>query len=414
MTYPTIKPEQLSSLVGKHTSRRQALKAIGGLVGLVAASQFGIGCGSDDDPTSPIQNPPRDPMVLLVPGFLAQLYEAISIAGASTINDTMKYYANQVPLFGNLIANALPTLVLPVPPGGLISFDSLKDYFDNEGIEFVEMSLSAGFNTQHGVVENGVAIANYLKGLSNKRVTILSHSKGGLDTLEALLKNRDLWNTTVTGWVPLQAPFRGSPLADNFPAQLAGPIQQVFGVEPQSIRDLQTNVRQQYMIDNAQTITELTGAIPVTTCYSTFPTSPAQSFQAVATNLANAVFNSNLLADLAEIWFYNWNDPVLAVNYALEAIALQVDQLFYDIMRDIPMMGLTNLAMLEFNDGLVPISSAALAGATTFQMGPQGEGDHASPVMDVTPFKNFWTAGYRNTVTSDLVEELQGKAASII
>ena len=78
----------------------------------------------------------------------------------------------------------------------------------------------------------------------------------------------------------------------------------------------------------------------------------------------------------------------------------------------VPMMGMSNLTMTEANDGLVPVSSAALPGATIVSMNPAG--DHAAPVMDATPFKNFWSPAHRNDVTSDLVDQLQDKAFSVV
>ena len=37
-------------------------------------------------------------------------------------------------------------------------------------------------------------------------------------------------------------------------------------------------------------------------------------------------------------------------------------------------------------------------------------GAHASPVMDVEPFKSFWTIGQRNEITLALIEEVRGRA----
>lgn len=409
MTCPHRKPEGQQHPGRHQTSRRSALKTIGGLAGLMIAGQFGIGCGSDDDPTSPTQAPPGDPLVLLVPGFMSQLYTAFSIYGEAVINASLRNAARQVPVIGDRIANLLPTIDLPVPAGGFISFDSLMIQYRSEGMDFVEMPASAGFNTQQGVVENGAAIAAYLKSLDNKSVTILSHSKGGLDTLQALLENQDLWGTTVSGWVALQAPFHGSPVADNIPAGLAGPMLTAFGGDQQAILDLKTADRQQYMLGRANAIGELTGSIPVQSCYSTFTTAPAQSIQNAALALANAVFNSGMLRDIAAIVAANILNPAQAAIEAVALIRTRARQLIAGIMSDVPMMGLSNLTIPEANDGLVPVSSAALAGASMVPMNPQG--DHAAPVMDVTPFKNFWSAGYRNEVTSGLVEGLQDKMA---
>ena len=51
---------------------------------------------------------------------------------------------------------------------------------------------------------------------------------------EALLENRDLWGKTVVGWVALQAPFHGSPVADNVPPDLTGPAPEPARVCPRT------------------------------------------------------------------------------------------------------------------------------------------------------------------------------------
>lgn len=81
-------------------------------------------------------------------------------------------------------------------------------------------------------------------------------------------------------------------------------------------------------------------------------------------------------------------------------------------MSDVPMMGLGNMTMAEPNDGLVPTSSVALAGADLMPLSPAG--DHAAPVMEVTPFKNFWGPVHRNEVTAGLVANVRNKAAAVV
>ncbi len=407
MGYPNPKPEFPSPILQKTTSRRQAIKTLGGLAGLLAMSQFGIGCGSDDSPTDPGPAAKGDPLVLFVPGFMSQLYTAFSTYGEEGINAQLRAVARTVPVIGDRIAAALPTIHLPIRSGGFISFDSLMDQYIAQEIDFVDMSSQPGFNTQGGAVENGLAIAAFLNGLGNKSVTILSHSKGGLDTLQALLENRDLWGKIVTGWVALQPPFHGTPVADNIPAPLAGPLLRAFGGDQQSLLDLKTDVRQQYMSGRANAIAELTGTIPVTTCHSSFTTSPAQSIQTAAVNFARNVINAGLLRQIAVIVAANLLNPAKAVADSVALIRARANQLVSGVMSNVPMMGLSNLTMQEANDGLVPVSSTALSGAIAVQLTPQA--DHAGPVMDVTPFKNFWSAGYRNSVTAELVENAREK-----
>jgi len=50
---------------------------------------------------------------------------------------------------------------------------------------------------------------------STRPVLIYSHSKGGLDTLEAIRQNPDLLSR-IHGWASIQSPFYGSPVASGF------------------------------------------------------------------------------------------------------------------------------------------------------------------------------------------------------
>ena len=70
------KSEAFSLFLQKTTSRRQALKNVGGLAGLLFASQIGSGCESTNSPNESTDEPEKEPLILLVPGFLSQLYEA--------------------------------------------------------------------------------------------------------------------------------------------------------------------------------------------------------------------------------------------------------------------------------------------------------------------------------------------------
>lgn len=404
MTTKNAEPERKST-------RRQTLKVIGGLAGLLVTGQFGLGCSSDDGPTDPGGPTAKDDLVLFVPGFMSQIYTAFSIYGEQVINAELRAAARVIPVIGDRIAGALPVIRLPIPSGGLITFDSLKDHFDTEMVEYADMSDISGFNTQQGVVANGEAIANHLDSLTDKRVTIVSHSKGGLDTLQALLENQGLWDETVAGWVALQPPFRGSPVADNIPAPLAGPFLTAFGGDQQALLDLKTVPRGQYMDGRTNSITELTTAIPVISCYTTFTADPAASIRNAAIQLASQVINANILQQIAAIVAANLFDPAQAAAEAVALIRTRANQLVLTAFSNIGMMDLSNLTMAEPNDGLVPQSSAVLPGATFRKLNPQA--DHAAPVMDATPFKNFWTEAHRNAASMNLVNEVRGARLGI-
>jgi len=395
-------------LASARKDRRRILKALGVVAGIIVAGQSGLACGSNSNPTSP--PPAKEDLVVFVPGFMSQLYTAFSLYGEQVINAELKATAATVPVIGDRIAAQLPTIHLPIPAGGFVTFDSLEHQYAANGVAYVDLSSIPGFNTQQGVDANAAAIGAYLNGLSGKNVTLVSHSKGGLDTLQALLDNPGLWGTTVTGWVALQPPFAGSPVADDTPAPLSGPLLTAFGGDEQAMDDLKTAPRTQYMLDHAAAIAQLTAAVPVISCYTTFTTTPAQSFVNVAKQLAQQVFDANTLAQIAAIVAAHPLDPALAASEATTLVANRATQLAATAMTNVPLMGLTNAMMAEPNDGLVPEPSVALAGATIRHMTP--DGDHAAAVMEVTPFKNFWTVSHRNDVVSGLVDEVRGMAGT--
>ena len=408
------KHQQTSSpdFLSRTTSRRTALQTLGGLAGLLFTGQLLTGCGSEDNPGAPAAQTEGDPLVLMVPGFMSRFEVAFDAYGEAVINDTLQAAVRTVPVIGDRIAAALPHIAIPASAGGAQTFDSLKAHYSGLGVDFVEIPASSGFNTQQSVAANGVAIANYLGGLTNKRVTILTHSKGGLDTLEALLENPDLWGTTVTGWVALQAPFHGSPIADNVPSALAGHLLTAFGGDQQALLDLRTSIRGPYMADRAADIAALAGAIPVSSCHSSFVTDAGATFANAAEQLADAVLNASMLQDIAAIVAANLLDPAQATTEAVALIRERALALVGGIVGDLPMFGPTNLAMTEANDGLVPVASTLLSGAASVAMSPAA--DHASPVKDAAPFRNFWTTSHRNEVTADLVGQVRGKARAAV
>lgn len=78
------------------------------------------------------------------------------------------------------------------------------------GIDFEFISLE----TENTPLKN---TPNIIKAIENsdKSVLIYSHSKGGLDTLEALRQRPDLISK-IHGWASIQSPFFGAPIASQF------------------------------------------------------------------------------------------------------------------------------------------------------------------------------------------------------
>ena len=138
-----------------------------------------------------------------------------------------------------------------------------------------------------------------------------------------------------------------------------------------------------------------------------------------AAAFANSILSSALLSQITQIVIDNYWDTPLDITGVISrstasAVALirqRVASALDAALATIGLMDLTNVYMNSVigvpNDGLVPRDSTALPGATHREL---LLGDHASPVMDVDPLKNFWTAEHRNSVTRSLVEEVRALA----
>jgi hypothetical protein len=152
--------------------------------------------------------------VLFVGGFMSEFYDELSRNLENEINAELKNSALalnvhidlpfdksiDIPI-GNAIADALPHVDLPIEPGTFISFHTQMSYFDAQGIAYQNLSAaSKAFDTSESVKHNAAAILGFLRS-TDKKIVIVSHSKGGLDTLDALLDAPDLWGRKVLGWV---------------------------------------------------------------------------------------------------------------------------------------------------------------------------------------------------------------------
>ncbi len=96
---------------------------------------------------------------------------------------------------------------------------------------------------------------------------IVTHSKGGLDVLEALVAHPEV-RRFVDGWVAFQAPFQGSPVADvacTAPRarRIGSSALKLLGADPQAICDLTTDERARYLDANAVEIAQLLAEVPV-------------------------------------------------------------------------------------------------------------------------------------------------------
>lgn len=132
----------------------------------------------------------------------------------------------------------------------------------------------ADIDTGATVARNGERLAEIIA--SRHRPTwIISHSKGGLDTLQALIAHPET-RRYVDGWIPFQAPFFGSPIADVASGtararRISHAALRLLRADVAAIRDLSTDVRARYMDEHAAAIEQVLHEVP-TMCVGTAST----------------------------------------------------------------------------------------------------------------------------------------------
>ena len=125
----------------------------------------------------------------------------------------------------------------------------------------------APIDTEQSVAENGRQLATYLAG-NTRPVCIISHSKGGLDTLEYLLRAAPEYRRQIACWVVMQSPFAGSPVADLIVGEkwmrgITDPLLRALGGSEQSLDDLTVSVRKEYMKKNFQFVELIGNSLPI-------------------------------------------------------------------------------------------------------------------------------------------------------
>ncbi len=90
------------------------------------------------------------------------------------------------------------------------AFKEQTNLFENLNIDYEFLKLES----ENSPEKNAKVIIEAIE-LSKTPVIIYSHSKGGLDVLEALRENPKLMNK-IHGWATIQSPFWGAPVATGF------------------------------------------------------------------------------------------------------------------------------------------------------------------------------------------------------
>ncbi|MDY6855607.1 MAG: hypothetical protein SWO11_13035 [Thermodesulfobacteriota bacterium] len=165
----------------------------------------------------------------------------------------------------------------PIVMTGCEYFNDQMRWLQDEQISYLRADKeNSGFNSQNLPSENADFLKQKIEELyrnnSKRKLLIISHSKGGLDTLATLLKYPDILNEKVAGWIPLQTPFEGTPLADWFTSDEKGGdkdkligkvVETLFKGNRDVVRTMRTDVRTQAIADYADSIRLIAKKIPI-------------------------------------------------------------------------------------------------------------------------------------------------------
>lgn len=162
-----------------------------------------------------------------------------------------------------IVPSYLVDLIRPAMSLGLVDyFADQRRWLGSRGIE----TVLAPMDTEASAASNGRGLAKFIAA-SDTPLCIVSHSKGGLDTLVALsvLDIEDLQR--IRCWIALQAPFAGSPLADvTTHLWLARSAIYLFlyalGGSPRSLDDMRADVRRQTPIVADEAILRVVRYVP--------------------------------------------------------------------------------------------------------------------------------------------------------
>ena len=151
-------------------------------------------------------------------------------------------------------------------------FDQMRWMRDHD-ITYCRLEPTSGYGTQKLPENNVDAIENEILSLHQKQpdkpIIIVSHSKGGIDALEILLRRKNLIDREIAGWISIQAPFWGTPVAnwatDN---RLFNPIIEallggLFKGDRKVAANMAVEARNNYMAQNADAIGELTAKLNI-------------------------------------------------------------------------------------------------------------------------------------------------------
>ncbi len=207
-------------------------------------------------------------MLRILGAVLALFAAGAGYAGAAT--DLTRAYLsayNDSCAFGAAHVRSLRAYKVLLVPGYL--GDLYPDYFSDQlrwlaaiGVEREKLPVHSG----QSVSVNGPIIAAAIA-QSAKPVILITHSKGSMDALEALLSDTQA-RRKVRGWLSLQGAFFGSPVADKLlDGSMLNPLVATlilgfFGGTQESAQGLTTGAARAYYRSHAAGIAALLREVP--------------------------------------------------------------------------------------------------------------------------------------------------------
>jgi len=184
--------------------------------------------------------------------------------------------ANRVGTAFAVVKPQLANLRFVLVPGYLTDFLKPLDALGlSDYLQAQEAALrDAGFSVERAEIntlESAATNAALLKDLvesSDRRICLITHSKGGVDALVFLLTASDEARRRVACWVAFQAPFRGSTIADdvsnNEVLQLASHgLLGFLGGSTESLEDLSSRVRLAFLETHREELAEVVRNLPL-------------------------------------------------------------------------------------------------------------------------------------------------------
>lgn len=188
--------------------------------------------------------------------------------------------------------------ILIVPGLGSKKFDTTfkiqKGWLVDDGHIVLDIrELGFGFDGNKGMANNARAIVQALQGI--QKCSILAHSKGGLDVLDALIRlgNDGVFNKVET-FVALQSPFYGTPLADVFD-KLPKLVRDMFSWDAEAMKDLTVEARLEYIKANESMIEKLQTQMNIVCCSTKYGPNVGQGVVRPALDLLNNLLWSQKL-----------------------------------------------------------------------------------------------------------------------